>query len=77
MHPNKNCPVSLNHISFQLWLKFVVCAQNPPETSSAFKRKATKPEGWMRWAIKVDLPFLSSLDDDGWGLIGGAPWSFG
>jgi len=24
-----------------------------------------KPEGWMRWAIKVDLPFLGSLDDDG------------
>jgi len=36
-----------------------------------------KPEDWMRWAIKVDLPFLGSQDDDGWGLIGGAPWSFG
>ena len=28
----------------------------------------------MRWAIKVDLPFLGSLDDDGWAFLG-AQWS--
>jgi len=35
-----------------------------------------KPEGWMRWVIKVDLP-LGSLHDDGWGLFLGSLELFG
>ena len=50
------------------------CAQTP--LAAPLNKKATKPEGWMRWVIKVDLP-LGSLHDDGWGLFLGSLELFG